>query len=280
MTVKIPVRVVPGAVAPAGATVYDLSAATRVTPIGGRPKTLVNRMTATLTAVQQDVIGAGLLTLIDAGVMAKLDRLCIVGRNEADTLLDWCGGAATVNTSTSGSGLPVLNYVPGVGMKPPVLGGYLTQPVLFGKFQLGNACAFGYVSETTGGSLTPLLGVAATPSDGPDTLRIYPRQSSGTLSQCRLNSTTTVAGAYPGTSLGLWCVTEVSGSVGLYRSGNVVAAPQAVTVSAKANTMRVDGQASDRGLWGVAAWGYGAALSTTEQSVLTGVIESLLAMSA
>lgn len=132
MTTTIAVNIVRNVVAPEGADTYDLSAATRIVPIAGRPKRLIQRLTATLSHPLQDVIGAALMDLIDAGVYDRLDLLALPLANAADSLLNWqTNGRVATNTG--------MTWAKGTGFAGDGAAAWINPNWALGKYQLDNA---------------------------------------------------------------------------------------------------------------------------------------------
>lgn len=262
--------VVPG-VYDAGSVASDFTnIAPRLEP-AGRVAALLDRMTGSYTPFQVARIAQTFFDLDREGddgepsILAKMDAFGMIGANEHDCLLNWAGGAPAINTGTP--------FVAKQGLVPTVSGNFVDLGFAPVKYQVGNACYWSYVTVDDPDVSTPLMGRTGA---GADTTRLYPKMTGGVQMQWRINSRSAQGGSWEGPRIGLWCATEVAGSVTLSKDGVAASGPTSATTVEPAANLGINRNSTAFGRWGTAAWGYGAALTADQQVVLSNAISALI----
>lgn len=265
-------RVSPGSVAPDGAPSHNLTNIRQAIAPTGRAAALIARLSGSYDGPKKARISQCLFDLIDSGILAKLDLLCIRGLTEADSLINWAatsGGAVNQNATA---------WASGVGFTGDGVADWLDlSGVPYAHYQQNSASVFAYLATDQQLSGDYLMGVVS--SGAGNNIWLKPGNSVGATVIARINHTTSITTSHVGTRLGLWCGTNNAGQAAVYRSGVQIIAPTAVTTT----TPSTAGVAALRnsgayGAYSVSAFGFGGYLTPAEQTTLAGAIAAMLAV--
>ena len=267
-TITTTVQVIRGAVATAGAPSLDIAALVPLADPVGDGAALIARYSSTLNIIQKQTIAEQFLQLRAAGVLAKLDMLCVRGLNAADSLMNWVnparpainnGAAFTAKSGFATDGVASwinLNFASG------------------GHFALSSACAGAYVPGTpTFANNAPLI--AHGPS-GSAQMRIYPQTSTLGQALARVNSSTSsVAQRVRADCGGFWHAERVAGNQTLYQDTTklIDAAVAAALITPGLSIGQVGGVFGV--IPAVSAWWWGEPLTDAQRAALKGAVETL-----
>lgn len=254
----------PGVEAPAGAPALGLTNIRPVVEPAGRVKALLDRLSGNYTAFQEARIAQTFFDLSDAGILDRLDLLCIRGLNLADSLMNWAGEREVTNHDAT--------FTDGLGMVTDGSASYIDLNWEAGNYQLGDASLFGFLPD--GSPAGQFFGRAGS---GPMRAQINV-SAGGANTAVRLNYQESTIAPHGDIRTGvLWSVAEASGANLLYRDSDLL-----VTGSpASSYGLPTGGIAigtDNFANWmatAVSAFGYGGALTAEQFGVLSGAIKSM-----
>lgn len=254
----------PGVDAPAGSPALTLTNIRPVVAPAGRVKALLDRMTGTYTAFQEARIAQTFYDLIDAGILDRLDMLCIRGVNLSDSLLNWAGEREITNHGAT--------FTAGLGMVTDGSASYIDINWAAGNYQLGDASLFGFLPD--GSPAGQFFGRAGA---GPMRAQINV-SAGGANTAVRLNYQESTTAPHGDIRTGvLWSVAEASGDNLLYRDGELLVTGNP-TSSYGLPTGGIAIGTDNFGSWmatAVSAFGYGGALTAAQFGILAGAIKAM-----
>ncbi|QPM89391.1 hypothetical protein [Pseudooceanicola algae] len=263
-----PFEVVFDVAAPDGAATNPLTNLQNAWHVTESFQNILDQLTGTYTAMQRLTLGKTWLDLTDAGLLAKLDQLCIHGRTEADSLIDWTGGAASVNngaTWDSATGFTcdgISDYIT-MGVNPSTAGNLSQNSASYGMLILDGS---GFASNDY------LLGMEI--SGTPDNyLRAI---TTGGSVATRIQSGADLAGGVGGAAQeGLWIASRTgAAATALYRNGSSLLTGTGASTAVRDGDLVIGRQSATYGPANAGAWFVGAGLTPEEVEALDAILRA------
>lgn len=264
-------RVIPGAVAPAGAADNPLANIRNAGPISAHFASIEARLTGSYSAIERAFLRQTWIDLYDTGLLLKLDALSMRMKNAADSLINWANpilGATNFGAAfTAGIGFQLVagesDYI-STNINPS-LGGQ--------RFQQDSASIGVIVPDATGITASSYLigmSISGTPDNS-----IQAKASGGTTFLAGIQRQGgAISGSYAGSQVGHFLTTRIDeDSFRIYANGALVGSSDASASTSPRNGLITLGrQSSTYATMSASGWHVGGALTAQNVTDLTAIM--------
>lgn len=264
-------RVVPDAEAPVGAPLASFTNIER--QVVQRPLALlqfIEKLTGEYSPFEMARIDSTWLALYDGGFLENMDVICLLLKNEADSLLNWTGSSlmgenegasfsAKKGFTTDGA----TTYLK-TGVNPNTAEKYSRNSASFGM----------YIEDSTGmPSDAYILGLDVS---GDPRIALRSRHSSTGALAARVQSTTSVTGTQIAPQRGAWVATRTDANNAALFHDNVKVAASGSNASSTITSANIviGRQSTTYSIVNAAAWFVGAGLNDEKSKLLASIMDA------
>ncbi|QPM89163.1 hypothetical protein [Pseudooceanicola algae] len=265
-------KVLPGVTAPAGAPANPLinlrNAWEGAAPLAFQA--ILDALGGAYDVYQRARLAQTWIDLYDAGLLAKLDSIHMLGLTEADSLINWAGGAAAVSTGAAWDGV--------AGHTTDGVDDFVTfgNPSAMPDFLQNSAC-FGIFCADETGVVSNTYQVGMNISGAPDNTLYSIQTGTDTVAWAVQTSPTTNA-SYEGAQTGMWLANRTGATAAqIYKDGVQIGTTSQASTVLRNGSLSLGRQSTSFTVANAAAFVAGAGLTAQEAADLSAIISGHVA---